>query len=167
MAVSELDEKKNFLKHIPGDRWPVDLEVSRQNMLRYIVLVCEIKSKIGNEHDILPTLLELLQKYNSHLAKAIGESFKIERESSIPTEQAANTTDDMSYIYNDFVDHHDKSDNEEDKIIPESTAVNICEDKQHLNDQTEISTPVAESCPPDANVFSNLSSRRIMCHNCR
>lgn len=68
------------------------LELTWQNMLRSTVSDSGIKSIMGNEHEILPTRLELLQKFDHHLANTLGESSKILREENISTEKPANSS---------------------------------------------------------------------------
>lgn len=128
------DEDIKFLKNIAGHKWLVPLGVTRQNMLSSTVSDSEIESKMVNEHEILPTLLAFLQKFDPRLAKTLRESLKIEWKANISIEQPANTTEDMSDIENDIFDDHDESDTEQDTTIPDSTAVNISEDKQQVND---------------------------------
>lgn len=72
----------------------------------------------------------------------------------------------MSDIENDFVDHNDKSDNDEDPPVRDSSVVNISEDKQQVNGQTDIFTAATEACPLDTNGISRRGSRDITCHNC-
>lgn len=136
-------------------------------MLRSTALDSDIKCNTGNEHDIFPTLLEFLQKIGPHLAKQLGESYKIEWGANISTEQTSSNTGEISDIRNAIVDRHGESGNEEDTTKPYSTAVNISEENQQINDQIEISTPSLKSCPSDANGILRLSAWGITCHNCR
>lgn len=79
MALSGLDEESKFLKFIPDQKWPVASEFTRQNMVRSTAFDSAIKSYMVNENDKLPNMLELLQEFDTHLAKDLGKIFKIER----------------------------------------------------------------------------------------
>lgn len=130
MAVFALDEEVKCLQQKPGHKSPESLEVKRKNMLRSTVLDSEMKSIMGNEHDMLPNLLQPLQQFAHNLAKSLGGSCKIERYLNISIEQPENTTDHMLDIDNDIDHHHDKSDNEGDRTIPDSNDFYIIENKQ-------------------------------------
>lgn len=136
-----------------------------QNMLWSIVLYSEIKYNMGNEYAGLPTLLELLKRFDRDLLKTIWESFKVESEAKICTDQPAHNTDDTSDIENDIIDHYDESDNEKDTTISDSTVVNISE-KNNRAMIKHIYTPDMEAYPSDANGFSKLSTRGITYHSC-
>lgn len=127
MYLSAFDDEMKFLRHIAGQKRYISLKVTMQNIARYNVLDSYFKSKMGNENDILRTVLELQQKFDAHLAKTLGERFKREIEQNTSTYQPAGSTEDMSDINNDIIDHHDECDNDIDMTRPGSTAVNISE----------------------------------------
>lgn len=111
MTVSALDEERKLLKHIPSQKCPVAFEVTRQNMLRSTVLNREIKYNMESVHEILPTMLGLLHKFDPEVSKAVWKTLKIEWEAKIFAHQPANTTDDISDIDNAIMDQLRESNN--------------------------------------------------------
>lgn len=120
---------------------------------------------MGNEHEILPTLFELLRTIDPPLAKNPEEILKIEQEAIISTAQPANAIDDMSDTESDVVDRHDESNIEKDRTITDYTAIKISEDKLRGNNLTDISTQATEAFQSDANVISKLIAQSITCPN--
>lgn len=85
-VIFALDEERKFIEHTAGHKWPVDLEFSRQNVPPSTVLDSDINSNMVNEHEMLPTLLELLQQFDPHLSETLRKSIKVEKEANISTE---------------------------------------------------------------------------------
>lgn len=84
LAVFALDYEQKFLNHMPGHKWPLGMASTWQNLLRSTVLDSEIKSYMENEDEMLPTPLELLQKFDPHVDRRLMKIFKWKMKQSQP-----------------------------------------------------------------------------------
>lgn len=62
LACSALHEEGKFLKDNTGHKCSSVIEVLRQKLVRSTYINSEIKSNIANEHEVLTTVLSVIQK---------------------------------------------------------------------------------------------------------
>ncbi len=79
LSISAIQEEKKFLNYISPDKWPVEMDVLRHNLLRSVQLDEEIERNHGNK-DVLPSILKAYKRHFPAEFIAKDTAFKLENE---------------------------------------------------------------------------------------